>query len=73
LQYSLLAYIGLEKDFTLLVSGGIHGHPQGTRAGAKAAMQAVEATLEGISLVEYSKNHKELARALEKWGTYKPK
>lgn len=61
------------KDFTLLVSGGIHGHPKGTRAGAKAAMQAVEATLEGTSLSEYAKKHIELAQALEKWGFYKPK
>ena len=61
------------KDFTLLVSGGIHGHPKGTRAGAKATMQAVEATLEGTSLSEYSKKHIELAQALKKWGYYKPK
>jgi ribulose-bisphosphate carboxylase large chain len=57
----------------LLVSGGIHGHPKGTREGAKATMQAVEAWTDGISLEEKAKNSPELKAALEKWGFYKPK
>lgn len=61
------------NDFTLLVSGGIHGHPKGTRAGAKATMQAIEAVQEGISLEEYAKSHTELRQALKKWGRLKPK
>ncbi len=60
-------------DLVLLVSGGIHGHPKGTRAGAKAAMQAVEAWSDGLSLDEKAKTSPELAGALEKWGYYKPK
>src|SRR3989338_7150056 len=56
------------NDCVILVSGGIHGHPRGTRAGAKAAMQAIEATQEKISLEDYAKNHKELREALDKWG-----
>ncbi len=63
----------LGNDICLLVSGGIHGHPQGTRAGAIAAMQAIEAHNSGITLNEYAKNHKELAEALKKWGHLKPK
>lgn len=63
----------LGNDCTLLVSGGIHGHPKGTRAGAKAAIQAIEATMDGKELGEYAKNHKELQQALDKWGYYKPK
>ncbi len=63
----------LGNDCALLVSGGIHGHPKGTRAGAKAAMQAIEATMEGIDLDEYAKKNKELKQALEKWGYIKPK
>ncbi len=59
-------------DLVLLVSGGIHGHPKGTRAGAKATMQAIEAWKEGISLEEKAKSAPELREALEKWGTYKP-
>jgi len=61
------------KDIVLLVSGGIHGHPRGTRAGAMAAMQAIEATKKKISLEEYAKNHLELREALGKWGRMSPK
>jgi ribulose-bisphosphate carboxylase large chain len=61
------------KDFMMLVSGGIHGHPRGTRAGAIAVMQAIEATKKKISLEEFSKDHRELREALEKWGRLKPK
>jgi ribulose-bisphosphate carboxylase large chain len=61
------------KDLVLLVSGGIHGHPRGTRAGAKATMQALEATRKKISLEEYAKTHAELRQALEKWGRMSPK
>jgi len=60
-------------DLVLLVSGGIHGHPDGTQAGAKATMQAIEAWKEGESLDEKAGSAPELARALEKWGYYKPK
>ena len=48
--------------------GGIHGHPGGTRKGAMAMRQALDATLKGISLDEYAKDHVELAIALEHWG-----
>src|SRR3989338_6100358 len=61
------------NDMVLLVSGGIHGHPHGTRAGAKATMQAIEATQEGMSLEEKAKKSKELREALEKWGHMRPK
>ncbi|MBU0590740.1 type III ribulose-bisphosphate carboxylase [Candidatus Micrarchaeota archaeon] len=61
------------NELVLLVSGGIHGHPKGTRAGAKATMQAIEASMDGISLEEKAKHNKELREALEKWGHYKPK
>ncbi len=63
----------LGNDCTLLVSGGIHGHPKGTRAGAMAVMQAIEAAMEGIDLSEYSRTHRELQQALEKWEYLKPK
>ncbi len=60
-------------DMVLLISGGIHGHPDGTRAGAKASMQAIEATTEGMTLEEKAKSCPELRMALEKWGHYRPK
>jgi ribulose-bisphosphate carboxylase large chain len=60
-------------ELILLVSGGIHGHPKGTRAGAQATMQAIEAWQEGITLEEKAKKAQELKEALEKWGHYKPR
>lgn len=56
-------------DFVIQAGGGIHGHPDGTVAGAKAIRQAVDATLYGKTLEEYTKNHKELAAALKQWKT----
>jgi ribulose-bisphosphate carboxylase large chain len=55
------------KDFIIQAGGGIHGHSDGTRAGATAMRQAVAATLEGVSLEEYAKTHRELEVALELW------
>jgi ribulose 1,5-bisphosphate carboxylase large subunit-like protein len=55
------------KDFVIQAGGGIHGHRDGTVAGAKSMRQAVEATLEGLTLEEYAKTHKELEGALETW------
>jgi len=63
----------LGNDCALLVSGGIHGHPKGTRAGAKAVMQAIEATIKDIDLDEYAKKNKELKQALGKWEYHRPK
>jgi ribulose-bisphosphate carboxylase large chain len=57
----------LGKDILIQAGGGIHGHPQGTRAGAKAMRQAVEALMNNSTLEAYAKTHKELASALEKW------
>jgi ribulose-bisphosphate carboxylase large chain len=57
------------NDVVLQAGGGIHGHPEGTVNGAKAMRQAVNATLEGQSLAEYAKTHKELSVALQHWQT----
>lgn len=56
------------RDFVLQAGGGVHGHPGGTIAGARAMRQAVDAIAEGTPLATYAKTHKELAVALEKWG-----
>lgn len=61
------------KDVVMLISGGIHGHPLGPRAGATAVRQAIDATNKKISLEQYSKTHPELKAALEKWGRLQPK
>lgn len=42
-------------EVILQFGGGIHGHPLGTLAGAKAARQALEAALQGKQLENYAK------------------
>ncbi|HJJ62396.1 MAG TPA: RuBisCO large subunit C-terminal-like domain-containing protein [Methanocorpusculum sp.] len=58
----------LGTDIILQAGGGIHGHPDGTTAGTRAMLQAVEAAVLGIPAREYSLSHPELAAALAKWG-----
>ncbi len=58
----------LGKNMVYQFGGGCHGHPEGTKAGARAIRQAVDATLEGFTLEAYAKNHSELKKAIEKWG-----
>lgn len=59
-------------DIVIQVGGGVLGHPDGPRAGAAAVRQAIEAYLKRIPLEDYARDHKELKRALEKWGRTKP-
>ncbi len=58
-------------DCILQAGGGIHGHPEGTAAGARAMFQAADAWKEGIPLGKYAEGHHELAVALQKWGPAK--
>ncbi|MHA1967307.1 MAG: type III ribulose-bisphosphate carboxylase [Candidatus Hodarchaeales archaeon] len=60
------------SDMVLQVGGGIHGHPDGTHAGAKATVQAIEAWKEGITLEEKAETHSELKKALDRWGYIRP-
>ncbi|WP_297501195.1 type III ribulose-bisphosphate carboxylase [Thermococcus sp.] len=62
----------LGKDIVLQLGGGTMGHPDGPKAGAMAVRQAIDAMMQGIPIDEYAKTHKELARALEKWGHVTP-
>lgn len=62
---SLMSFFG--NDFVIQAGGGIHGHTGGTVSGAKAMRQAVDATLQDVSLKEYAETHGELQRALEIW------
>lgn len=64
---ALIKFFG--KDFVIQAGGGIHGHKEGTSAGAKAMRQAVDATLKGIALEEHAKINKELKKALQIWRT----
>lgn len=54
-------------DVQIQAGGGVSGHPDGVRAGAKALKQAVDAAYKGESLTDYAEKHEELNKALEKW------
>ena len=55
-------------DIVCQMGGGCHGHPEGTAVGAKAIVEAVEATMKNIPIEEYAKSHKALQEAVDKWG-----
>ncbi|MGQ9788225.1 MAG: type III ribulose-bisphosphate carboxylase [Candidatus Hadarchaeaceae archaeon] len=63
----------LGHEILIQVGGGIWGHPDGGRAGARALRQAIEAAMDGVPLSEYARTHRELKRALETWGYTRPK
>ena len=63
----------LGTNLCVQAGGGVHGHPDGTAAGARAFRQAVDAAVEGVPLTEYAADHGELRAAVEKWGTETPR
>jgi len=63
---ALIALFG--RDLVIQAGGGIHGHPDGTAAGATAMRQAVDAVMEKRSLSEHAEEHEELAVALRTWS-----
>ena len=54
----------LGNDMMFLAGGGIHGHPDGSTAGARAMMAAVRAAVSGVSLKEAAEKNPELMRAV---------
>lgn len=58
----------LGNDCILGAGGAIHGHPMGPEAGGRAMRQAIDATLQGLSLREYAGSHPELMAAIDAWG-----
>ncbi|MFJ7636878.1 2,3-diketo-5-methylthiopentyl-1-phosphate enolase [Peribacillus sp. NPDC046944] len=62
----------LIKDFgiesVINAGGGVHGHPDGAKGGAKAFRSAVEAVLSGKSLSIAAEEDEELQKALALWG-----
>jgi len=49
-------------DVILAAGGAVHGHPDGSEAGARSMRQAIDAAMQGVDLLEYAKTHKELLR-----------
>ncbi len=60
----------LGKDIIVQAGGGVHGHPSGTKAGAAAMRQVIDAVMKKENVREYAKTHKELDQAIKKWGLY---
>jgi 2,3-diketo-5-methylthiopentyl-1-phosphate enolase len=56
------------QDVVVNAGGGVHGHPQGAAAGGRAFNQAIDATLQGVSLQDYATTHPELKSAIDIWG-----
>jgi len=56
------------NDIVCQMGGGCHGHQDGTAGGAQAIYQAVEASVKGIPVEEYAKDHPALQKAIDKWG-----
>ena len=58
----------LGTNIAIQVGGGIHGHPDGSRAGAEAVRAATEAIAAGESLESAADATPALATALDTWG-----
>ena len=57
------------NNLQIQAGGGVAGHPEGVRAGAKAMCQAVDSAFEGVDIEKYAETHHELKLALDRWGT----
>lgn len=58
----------LGNETILMAGGGIYGHPQGAVSGATAILQAIEAVMNDIPVVEAANSHEELDQALTFWS-----
>ena len=63
----------LSPDIVIQAGGGIHGHPEGTHAGAIAMRAALDAIVDDLPVDEKAKKIPQLAIALDKWGHWTPK
>jgi ribulose-bisphosphate carboxylase large chain len=58
----------LGTNIAIQVGGGIHGHPDGSRAGAEAVRAATDGIAAGESLASAAEGSQALATALDTWG-----
>lgn len=63
----------LGTPLAIQAGGGVHGHPGGTHAGARAFRRAVEAAAAGNPLADAAEDSPELATAIDTWGTETPR
>ena len=52
----------------IMQGGGIHGHPSGTRAGARTARKVADAVLKGESMESLAERDPDVGTAYEIWG-----
>ena len=52
-----------------MAGGGIYGHPMGAEAGAKSILYAINAQMDGKSILEAAGECEELQAAIDVWGT----
>ena len=60
----------LGTDWVIGAGGGVHGHPMGSTAGARAFRQAIDAMMGSVPIEVAMKEHKELKAALDAWGIF---
>ena len=62
------ARTGRTTDLLYLCGGGVVSHPGGPAAGVRAVQQAWDATVAGVPLDVYAREHRELAQSLDTFG-----
>jgi 2,3-diketo-5-methylthiopentyl-1-phosphate enolase len=55
-------------DVMIAVGAGIHAHPDGPTAGARAFRHAIDAAVAGVPTDVAAQDHPELQTALDLWG-----
>lgn len=61
-------YRDFGNDTIVNAGGGIHGHPRGSTAGARAFRAAISAVVQGRSLSEAAQDDADLQAAIDRWG-----
>ncbi len=60
-------------DCCIQLGGGIHGHPDGSQAGARALRDVIDGWLDDRRVEDVAQESKPVRQALDKWGTEHPK
>ncbi len=59
----------LGHEIIINSTSGIYNHPDGLEPGIMAMVHAIDAARQRIHVREYAKRHRELDKAIHKWGT----
>ena len=61
-------YRDFGQDLIVNAGGGVHGHPYGSTAGARAFKAAIDAAIQGRSLDDAAQDDPDLQAAVDQWG-----